>query len=96
MSNRKRSADSDPSTSYKMRTVSISTFNKWKMQFEQEHNIVGRGPPFAFPTMRRAGHTQLNTIRYPGYVAMLTKMTILLLNCYGAKHVEHTRKRLQE
>ena len=29
-----RSADSGPRTSYKMRKVSISTFNKWKTQLE--------------------------------------------------------------
>ena len=40
MSTRKRAADSAPSTSSKKRKVTVTTFNKWKTQFERDHNTL--------------------------------------------------------
>ena len=40
MSNLKRTADSAPTTSSKKRKVTVTTFNKWKTQFERDHQIL--------------------------------------------------------
>ena len=40
MSSRKRTADSAPTTSSKKRKVTLSTFNKWKAQFERDHSTL--------------------------------------------------------
>ena len=40
MSRRKRSADTAATTSSKKRKVTITTFNKWKTQFDRDHNMV--------------------------------------------------------
>jgi len=38
MSSRKGTADSAPTTSSKKRKVTVTTFNKWKTQFERDHS----------------------------------------------------------
>ncbi len=40
MSSRKRTADSAPTTSSKKRNVTVTTFNKWKTQFERDHSTL--------------------------------------------------------
>ena len=40
MSSRKRTVDKAPTTSCKRRKVTVTTFNKWKMQFERDHNTL--------------------------------------------------------
>jgi hypothetical protein len=40
MSSRKRTADSAVTTSSKKRKVTITTFNKWKAQFERDYNML--------------------------------------------------------
>ena len=37
MSSRKRTVDSAPTTTPKKRKVTITTFNKWKTEFERDH-----------------------------------------------------------
>ena len=39
-SSRKRTADSAPTTSSKKRNVTITTFNKWKSQFERDYSTL--------------------------------------------------------
>ena len=40
MSSRKRSADSAATASFKKRKVTVTTFNKWKREFDREHNTL--------------------------------------------------------
>ena len=40
MSSQKRSADSAATASFKKRKVTVTTFNKWKREFDREHNTL--------------------------------------------------------